>query len=418
MQMVRLHTDGQIGQQVVGGVHKLNKKRGELLARIGVKSSGLKVNSRLGVNQTGYTKPWWKSMAERIHLNRIQLGRWNGKQPVVDLLDLLAETFELDPVTAVLGKDEDGRSIQINFSNQGVHNVLVAGEQGSGKSNLIRSLLLGLAINNDQRHLQMMIIEPRAGRVRWGAHGYGYQLLGSLPHALAPIATSRGDIRSAISLLEKELDFRKDNKLARPIIFLVLDDFDRLLGEIGPALKYKLIRLLQEGSGRGIRVILALRGNPGPEFLPIVRLSFPVRLIGRIRNKGLLRQLTGPDRLQINKLESALPVSGAGRFVAVGHGRIVPFNAAYIDDYDTYTVATTLNRQKRPTIIAQPVGRNINEDHEPEDRILELEISDNSHDLLNHDTPPGQIGSNLHNWEHASREMLEILSPADEDNFE
>ncbi|GMQ78728.1 MAG: hypothetical protein BMS9Abin02_1261 [Anaerolineae bacterium] len=418
MVMERLHTDGHIGQQVVGGVHKLNTKRGELSARNGVKKSEQMTNSFLGVNKTGYTKPWWETIAEQFRLNRIQLGGWNRKQPVVDLLDLLAENLELGPLTAVLGKDGDGRSIQINFSNQGVHNVLVAGDQGSGKSNLIRSLLLGLAINNDQRHLQMLIVEPRAGHARWGAHGNGYQLLGSLPHALAPIATSRRDVRAAISLLEKEVDFRKENSLDRPLIFLVLDDFDRLLGEIDPALKYKLIRLLQESSGIGIRVILALRGHPGPEFLPIVRSNFPVRLIGRIRNKGLLRQLTGPDQLQINELESALPTSGAGRFVAIGHDRTVPFNAAYIDDYDTYTVATTLIRQKRPTIIAWPAGGNINEAQEPEDLALEIETCDSAHNLLNHDTPPSQDAPNLPDWEYASREMLEIFSPADEDSFE
>ncbi len=199
---------------------------------------------------------------------------------------------------------------------------------------------------------------------------------------------------------------------------MVLDDFDRLLGEIDQAVKIKLIRILQESSNTGIRVILALRGHPGPEFLPVVRFNFPVRLIGRIRNKGLLRQLTGPDHFQISRLESALPSYGAGRFVAVGHDRTVPFNAAYIDDYDTYTVATTLIRQKRPTIIARPAEKNINEAREPGDRILEIESPDHVHGPLNHDRRPSQNTPNLQDWEYSSREMLEVLSPADEDSFE
>jgi hypothetical protein len=37
---------------------------------------------------------------------------------------------------------------------------------------------------------------------------------------------------------------------------------------------------------------------------------------------------------------------------------------------------------------------------------------------MNHDTPPTQTSANLHDWEYASREMLEILSPADEDSVE
>jgi hypothetical protein len=96
--------------------------------------------------------------------------------------------------------------------------------------------------------------------------------------------------------------------------------------------------------------------------------------------------------------------------VAIGNDHTVPFNAAYIDDYDTYTVTTTLIRQKRPTILAWPAESNINEANEPEDRISEIKTHDNGDCLVNHDTPPSQNSANLHDWDRLKEDAGDLIT--------
>ena len=77
----------------------------------------------------------------------------------VSLLPLLEKLPRTAPLTACLGLAENGRPLLVRLSSPDVTHVLVAGATGSGKTALMRSLLVSLAIANPQRDMQMVLIE-------------------------------------------------------------------------------------------------------------------------------------------------------------------------------------------------------------------------------------------------------------------
>lgn len=66
----------------------------------------------------------------------------------VRLLPLLKSLGGIPPLTACLGLAEDGRPLLLRLPSPEVAHVLVAGATGSGKTDLIRAMLISLAIHN------------------------------------------------------------------------------------------------------------------------------------------------------------------------------------------------------------------------------------------------------------------------------
>jgi len=70
-------------------------------------------------------------------------------EPVL-LSDLLRTVAAIPPVTACLGLTDDGRPLLLRLPSPDVAHVLIAGATGSGKTELMRSLVLSLALRNRQ----------------------------------------------------------------------------------------------------------------------------------------------------------------------------------------------------------------------------------------------------------------------------
>src|SRR5512144_58430 len=82
-------------------------------------------------------------------------------QPV-RLLPLLRSLGPLPPLTACLGVADDGRPLLLRLPSPDVAHVLVAGGTGSGKTEMLRTLLVSLALTNRQSRLQLALIDPKA----------------------------------------------------------------------------------------------------------------------------------------------------------------------------------------------------------------------------------------------------------------
>src|SRR5687767_5218884 len=107
----------------------------------------------------------------------------------VRLLPLLHSIPTLPTLTACLGITDDGRPLLLRLPSADVAHVLVAGTTGSGKTELIRSLLVSLALTNRQSRLQLALIDPKQR---------GLLPLAGLPHLMDAVAT---DAAMAQSLL-------------------------------------------------------------------------------------------------------------------------------------------------------------------------------------------------------------------------
>ncbi|HID35572.1 MAG TPA: DNA translocase FtsK, partial [Anaerolineae bacterium] len=97
---------------------------------------------------------------------------------VVRFEALFKRIKRLPPMTAILGVDEEGSPLLLKITSPDIAHVLVAGATGSGKTMLLKTLALSLALTNPQHRLRLALIDPKAR---------GLTSLADLPHLIRPI---------------------------------------------------------------------------------------------------------------------------------------------------------------------------------------------------------------------------------------
>jgi hypothetical protein len=79
----------------------------------------------------------------------------------VRLLPLCDGFAATPPLTAVLGLEQNGTPLLLRLPAPNVAHVLVVGTTGSGKTALVRSLLVSLAMYNRQSQMQLILLDPK-----------------------------------------------------------------------------------------------------------------------------------------------------------------------------------------------------------------------------------------------------------------
>jgi DNA segregation ATPase FtsK/SpoIIIE, S-DNA-T family len=249
-------------------------------------------------------------------------------QPV-HLLALVNETPMLPPVTAILGLSIEGEPYTLPFMAPEVTHVLIAGSTGCGKTELIRSLLISLALYNRQTHLQMALIDPKRR---------GFTPLTELPHLMAPIATTPEDAVTLLNQVVKEME-RRDQEDAPPIprIIVAVDEVGDLITTGGKEIEAALVRLAQRGREAGIHLICSTQ-RPSADAVPsALKANLPARLIGRVAS--------GQEALTAAGIPgtNAELLMGSGDFVAVVGAQVTRFQAAYTGLRDIQYIVSQLN---------------------------------------------------------------------------
>ncbi|MFK0288711.1 FtsK/SpoIIIE domain-containing protein [Streptomyces sp. NPDC090499] len=209
-----------------------------------------------------------------------------ARTPLLPLLDLpkLAPDALLDRWRAaagtlrartVLGVTDTGR-YEIDLDDDGPH-ALIAGTTGSGKSELLRSLVTGLAAGNDPDHLVFVLIDYKGGS--------GLDACASLPHVVGLVTDLDEQLSiRALRCLEAELryrekllraagvsDFRTYQRLRdtsrlglapMPRMVVVIDEFATLAKAL-PAFMEALVDIAQRGRALGVHLVLAAQRPAG-----------------------------------------------------------------------------------------------------------------------------------------------------------
>jgi len=198
---------------------------------------------------------------------------------------------------ALLGVDEHGNPFVINLVTDGPH-ALVAGATGSGKSELLRSLIAGLALSATPEDLSFLLIDFKGG----GAFGK----LQDLPH----VAGYADDLSIAgvlagrlLESLRAELDHRKGlfksagnveglpeyrRAIARgstdlprvPRLVIVVDEFAELK-EAQPDFVDGLVNVARVGRSLGVHLVLATQ-QPAGVVTPQIRDNANLRICLRV----------------------------------------------------------------------------------------------------------------------------------------
>lgn len=222
----------------------------------------------------------------------------------------------IPPITAVLGLAEDGAPLLIRLSSPDVAHVLVAGTTGSGKTVLLQTMILSLAMTNSPDDLAFVLVDPKA---------HAFRAFDSLPHLARPIVVEHGDISAALDDLVAAMEQRNATpSSAFPTIVVVIDELADLLMVGGKPVQHALTRLAQRGRGVGIHVIAATQKPTAEAIGPLVKANFPVRLVGRVTSIEDARTATGWSGTGAERL------TGRGDFLVVAGGRITRFQAAHV----------------------------------------------------------------------------------------
>jgi S-DNA-T family DNA segregation ATPase FtsK/SpoIIIE len=237
----------------------------------------------------------------------------------VRLLPLLHTLHSVPPLTACLGLTDDGRPLLLRLPSPDVAHVLVAGTTGSGKTELIRSLLASLALTNRQSKLQFALIDPKLR---------GLQPLAGLPHVIGQVAATPEAAQALLDRLVAEMERRDRENVSSPRIVVAIDELLDLLATGGKAMEAAITRLAQRGREAGLHLVAGAQKPSAAAIGGLLKANFPVRLVGRVGSVEDARVAAGLSGTGAEKL------LGHGDFVLVAAGQTVRFQAAWMGPED------------------------------------------------------------------------------------
>jgi S-DNA-T family DNA segregation ATPase FtsK/SpoIIIE len=263
--------------------------------------------------------------------------------PLFRQLICTGEKRLIPPMTAVLGLAEDGAPLMIRLPSPDVAHILVAGTTGSGKTVLLQTMLLSLAMTNAPGALSAVLIDPK---------GSAFAPFGPLPHLARPVIQDPAEALEALGSLVHLMEKRSiapgaprvpwkgtetgDRSGDEPRIALVIDELADLLMVGGPTLQHALTRLTQRGREAGIHVVAATQKPTAALLGSLVKANFPVRLVGRVTSIEDARTATGWGSTGAERL------LGRGDFLAIAEGRMLRFQVAHIGPTELGQVALRL----------------------------------------------------------------------------
>jgi S-DNA-T family DNA segregation ATPase FtsK/SpoIIIE len=291
---------------------------------------------------------WLGSRGVRIQRQggRLHIEVPREESDMVRLLPLMARLRDVPRQTAVLGLDDGGVPLLLRLPSPEVCHVLVAGTTGSGKTALVRSLVVSLALHNRPGEVQIVVIDPK---------GRGYGALEKLPHLLRPVVRETCQAAETLDEMVEQMMRRDREGAHEPRLVVVIDEMADLVLAGGARVVQSITRLTQRGREAGIHVIGCTQKPTVEAIGSLVKSNFPVRLVGSVASAEDGRVASGLRASGAEKL------MGRGDFLLVLKGEVVRFQAAYVSPEEVETAAQMVRRgdgtgPRRPDGQARTVG--------------------------------------------------------------
>jgi S-DNA-T family DNA segregation ATPase FtsK/SpoIIIE len=262
---------------------------------------------------------------------RVEVPREDGQ--AVRLLPLATRLAEMPRQTAVLGLDEEGVPLLLRLPSPEVGHVLVAGTTGSGKTALVRSMLLSLALHNRQAEVQLVVIDPK---------GRGYQALARLPHLKCPLVREVTQAAYVLNELVRLMLERDQQQLREPRVIVAIDEMADLVLAGGPSVARSITRLTQRGREAGIHLVACTQKPTVDAIGSLVKSNFPLRLVGSVASPEDAKVASGLAGTGAEKL------LGRGDFLLVLKGEVLRFQAAYVSQREMTAIVSKLQLGEQP----------------------------------------------------------------------
>ncbi|MEM8923277.1 MAG: FtsK/SpoIIIE domain-containing protein [Actinomycetota bacterium] len=249
---------------------------------------------------------------------------------------------------AALGISEEGQ-LDVDLVADGPH-ALIAGTTGAGKSELLRTLVLGLALRLDPDHLNFVLVDYKGGSA--------FDACAELPHTVG-LVTDLDEHLGARMLrsLRAELKYREhrlrdagvtdlgdylesDAVEPLPRLVVVVDEFATVAAEL-PDFLPSLVDVAQRGRSLGIHMVLATQ-RPAGVLDNKIKANTNLRIALRVQDDGDSNDVIG------TKEAASLSRRHPGRaYLRLGAGEIVQFQSAYVS-------GTTSPAESRDAIEIEP----------------------------------------------------------------
>lgn len=223
---------------------------------------------------------------------------------------------ERRPLRAVIGH-AGGQPVSLDLAADGPH-VLIAGTTGSGKSELLRTLIASLACQAPPSRLNFLLIDFKGGS--------GLAPLADLPHTagfltdlsqenVARALTSlRAELRRRESLLAEvqatdldEFNARTAPKAGLPRLIVIIDEF-RMLADAVPSALQELMKIAAIGRSLGLHLVIATQ-RPQGAVTADIRANVSACICLRVQSAVDSRDVVGCDDA------AAIPASSPGTAV-------------------------------------------------------------------------------------------------------
>lgn len=232
---------------------------------------------------------------------------------------------------AIVGQSAAGIH-SLDLRTDGPH-ALVGGTTGSGKSELLQTWILSMAVSHSPQRLNFLLVDYKGGSA--------FADCERLPHTVGQVTDlNPNGVRRALTSLGAELRYR-EHLLARftakdlqtlekshpgeapPSLVIVVDEFAALVTEV-PEFVDGVVNVAQRGRSLGLHLILATQ-RPAGVIKDNLRANTNLRLALRMADVEDSSDVLGsPDAAYF---DASLP----GRSVSkTGPGRLVPFQSGYV----------------------------------------------------------------------------------------
>ena len=218
--------------------------------------------------------------------------------------DMAAILPEVPPMTALLGRTAEGKTLLLDLSSPNVVHVLVVGRTGSGKTVLLNTLAGSLTDHNDSANMKLLLLDTKGGHNLSGlakqSHTLGQQVFTTPAECEQQLASA------VTTMIERDKAQRNS-----PKIIIVIDELADLIMQT-PQVSELLVRIAQRGREAGIHLVVGTQLPTAAVTTTILRANLPTRLVGSVGTAEESKIATGRAGLNAHHLQ------GRGDFIIVG----------------------------------------------------------------------------------------------------